>query len=965
MKTIAMLPPMAKKVAKANISDIGSTRARNLLRGLIGEDKPSRIRKTLDKIHLSCAECHYKKSIEVIRTADIFKNNPASREFASICPTDLGIKTEFTPAEILFRINLNKQRLLSLSEIYKKAIESLGEQDFKSALNYCREAIDNRGVSCLLLRILFLIKSHANSDSPIVKEVDLLSGTINVENARYLLLAIKELCSQKTDYFNICQKINSSEYGVANTIARNFIDPIPRSESSYKKTLSAYYLFSLLDAYLFFASTQRLGMPYLKGIGALDAELFAAYKNLSKIELDLNRLLGDGEYIKHFYRESFLLIELDDIFAYKIVHGGLYKAGRSRGNARIPFERNLLNDYFENVTALDVIGNSSEFTEVGLKSYNRQSSSTFENSTALIYYVEKNDAEISHDDEKEFVRLMTITIDIGVICPVHYLNKIRDKATTDELKLVAACLVQINEKSQLAEHGLRAVLQNITINKFNGKICNLLDRLYAVSPAVTEHLVQTCDEMFLSKCFQLITNPNEAIENRARILEWYGHKNNDPIFIERAKNLRIDVQISKEKGTIDDSRIYVDPVKLSQWITDRCLNDITILLENLENENDSIGNALQWEKVKNGITTQDQIGALLLQCYDTFCSDNLFGIASYIGRRIRHGTLKGTGYREVNEFVARPKYQSIFSNKDFEDRFNSWLSEYGDALDQLVDRYVHIQTKSKPDGMIVPALNSVNKYLTANHMVQEIWTSFTKNKVGIEIPYIITDYCWRLIEEDLANIRRLLMQFKAKYAVFRYENHCEDKQKNREAQEFCQELNALTAEKYRTISLWFNKPSIASPSADLILLFRAVVSEIKEFFADYSPVIEVEELEYVISGGLYFVIYDALYILIYNAAKYGKHDGILAMGVAITTINKEKQINIAITSETNSDEEMENAKNAIDIALHSDCEDALVIEGRSGIKKLNRMALDNYINSVKYEFEGREIKASFNFKIDY
>lgn len=953
------------KNTKYNISDIGSAHARNIVRGLIGDYKPSKIKSALNKIHQNCAELHYKRAIEVIRTADIFKNNVASREFPIAYPTDLEIKVEFTPTEILSKININNNKLLALLKIYKKSIESFSVQDYQSAINYCHEAIDNHGVSCLLIRILFLIKNHSVNNNLIIKEVDGLSERLNSAASIYISIAIKELCSLKTDYLNICQKINSSENALANKIARNFINPIPRSIAQFRTTLNAYYQFSLLDAFLFYASTHRLNMPYIDEIGLIDSELLFEYREFSRIELDLKPLLVDFDSVKYFYRESFLLNELDKFFCYKIVHGALYKTGKSMEDIRIPFERKLLNSYFHNVTSLYDIGNMLEPSEVGLLSYNKESSSELENSTALIFYLEKIDAMINPEDEKEFIRLMTSTIDIGVICPNHFLNKIRDKAISDELKLVSACLKKISEKSQLAEHGLRSILQEITINKYNGEIGDLLDSLYQVSPAVTEHLIQTCDEMFLSKCFQLFSNPNAAIENRARILEWYGHKNNDPIFIERAKNLRIDVQINKEKGTIDDSRIYVDPVKFTQWITDWCLNDITMLLENIEFENLSIRNTLQWEKVQTGITTQDQIASILLRCYNTFCSDNLFGIASYIGRRIRHGTLKGTGYKEIKEFSMRQKFQSLFLNKEFEDQFNSWLYKYSEALDFLVDKYVHIQAKSKPDGLFIPVINSPNKNLIANHMFQEILTSFSKNKIGIEIPYIITDYCWRLIEEDLANIRRILMQYKAKFALFQYEICFEDKQRQREFQEFCQELNSLTDQKYRTISLWFNKPSIASPSADIVLLFRAVVSEIKKFFTDYSPVIEVEELEFIISGGLYFVIYDALYILIYNAAMYGKRDGILAMSVVRTIVNNEKQIKISIISETNTDIEMIDAKNSIQSALNSDCENALVIEGRSGVKKLNRMALDNYINCVDYNFEGKKIVASFNFKIDF
>jgi hypothetical protein len=71
------------------------------------------------------------------------------------------------------------------------------------------------------------------------------------------------------------------------------------------------------------------------------------------------------------------------------------------------------------------------------------------------------------------------------------------------------------------------------------------------------------------------------------------------------------------------------------------------------------------------------------------------------------------------------------------------------------------------------------------------------------------------------------MESKARCAVFRFDGHVGSRAQQREIQEFCQELNAITADKFRMISAWFNKPSIASPAADVVLLFKAVVSEVK------------------------------------------------------------------------------------------------------------------------------------------
>lgn len=109
-----------QRIVKSKITNIKSTHVRNLLRGIVGEKKPSKIKRTLDKIYLSCTENDYKRSIIVIRNSAIFINNPVSREFTKICPVDMGVKVEFTPHEMVTTINNNKERVFLLVSIFKK-----------------------------------------------------------------------------------------------------------------------------------------------------------------------------------------------------------------------------------------------------------------------------------------------------------------------------------------------------------------------------------------------------------------------------------------------------------------------------------------------------------------------------------------------------------------------------------------------------------------------------------------------------------------------------------------------------------------------------------------------------------------------------------------------------------------------------------------------------------------------------
>ncbi|MDH5189626.1 MAG: hypothetical protein OEW89_00065 [Gammaproteobacteria bacterium] len=958
-----------KHLNRITISLVKSKKARNLLRGMIGETEHYKVKNTLRKIKNNCSSIEYKKSIEVIRAAELFEHNSVSRDFNKVCPNTLPDLMRFTENEIIDKINSQEDRINKLLHLYRDLLVSIQEMKIRDSLKLCRSIIEHKGVSCCLIRILFYIKNHADDydDYDDAQEgVEDIFRKIEMSNIGYLDNAIKELSNSRTDYFNICKKINGDQNKTPlNLIARDFISHVTSDEIVFLNTLNAYYTFSLLDSFLYISSVNRLKLPLTKGVKNIKSSLMDSFYSLSNIKVNTKLYLNEyyDDLDINLFRESFLLIELDELFKYKTIHGALYNTSEKKEDVRLPVEKRLLSDYFESIKSLsDLRNHENGGNGISMDKYDSEKCSHFENSSALLYYIEKNDANIS-GEEKIFIELMSYTRDIGYTCPSHYIKKIQHNADSDELRLVLACLISIKDKSQIADHELRRVMQKLATSKFDSKIKYLVRYLYDISPSVTHHLMQVCDETFLSKLFHLTEKPNKAIEDRADMLEWYGEQIKDLSYIERAKNLRIDVQINKEKGMIDDSRIYVDPLKFTQWINDNILNDITLLLEAKENKNEFTAQPLDWRKVQNGISNDEQIASLLLKCYSEFCNNKLFGIASYLGRRIRHGTFKGTALKEVKDFSSNKKYEDIFNDRDLSDCYNDWLKCYENMLEELKKSYLHIKSKKKPLGLIHSNIGTTSKNIIANHMLHDILKSYNKNGTSLEVPYLVTEYCWRFIEEDLANIRKRLMEYKSKHAVFGFRLNYSRLLKRKHINEFCQELNSVTAEKFRTISSWFNKPSIASPSANLTLLFKAVISEIKGFFTLFEPTIIHKESDFNISGGLYFVIYDALYILIYNAAKYGKENSELEFKVI--PHSEHQVINISITSEAKNSKSLAESKRLINAALNADFENAHIEEGKSGIKKLRRMANDQYISNVRYTFPSNKITASFDFSVEF
>lgn len=951
-----------------SIHKIEDTRARNILRGIINETDSYKFKNALSKIENKCSKLIYKQSLEVIRESHLFENNTFTRDFNKVCPLSLDTLVRFSNDEIIKKINANEKQLLDLLTLYKNVLKKINLQEFSGALKSSELIIKNGGVSSFLVRILFFITNHTENNSKydlLQEEINNLFLKIQLSNVGYLETAIRELSNPRTDYFNICNKIYSNKSRTPiQYISKDYIYHTVKTESEFLDKLSSYYSFSLLDAFLFHQSSIRLNLPFIKD--SVSLTLIDSYNQLASVELSSSFHFTEYDDCMDisFFRGCFLLIELNDFFKYKTIHASLYNKNESKKEERLPIEKELIERYFSDIKSLGELRSSEpDYCTVNINKYNKARCNNFENSNALNYFLEKRDADIKNN-EGIFVELMSTTMDIGFTCPLHYLNKLNINAKTNHLKLVLACLISSKDNSQISEHNLRKTIQEIVISDYNYNLTELVETLYKISPSVTQHLINICDETFLSKLFHIIEKPNEAINDRAKILEWYGNITDETAYIDRAKNLRIDVQINREKGTIDDHRIYVDPLKFSQWINDNILNDLTLLLEVAINRGIAEPVNIKWENIKNGINNNEQIAASFVRCYEEFCNNKLFGIASYLGRRIRHGTFKGTGLKDVQDICNEKKYRNLFSLRDFSDYYNQWISTYEEMLETLKTSHLHIKCKKKPLGKINIDINTNYKRKVANRYFDEIINSYIKNDGNIEIPYLITEGCWLLIEEDLVNIRKLLMESKSKYGVFNYGGNLEESSYIKGLlSSFSQELNSLSADKFRTISSWFNKPSIASPSANLVLLFKAVVSEIKGYFNDYTPEIISDDNDVVISGGVYFIIYDALYILIYNAAKYGKKTGLLELQISVDDENK--VMNISIVSDPKDDDKnCSYAKKLILHALSEDFKNANVIEGRSGIKKLNKMAEDKLIHNIKYGFDDNKVTASFHFNLD-
>ena len=606
--------------------------------------------------------------------------------------------------------------------------------------------------------------------------LDTLLKKIHIGNLKVINDGVRQLIDIRADYFGTCAKINNAQIDEhSKKILQCFISHTPVDDKDFLSSLNAHYSYSLLDSVLYINIINRLEYKSLllpTGIQDILNKISMLNTNLSYYEGDNdNDNDNDNESELSFYRESYLLIDQNDCLRYKTIHSLYFNPPKESIRLKTPYENRVISEYYNEVNEiLDLrYDNQDNNLQINLDVYCPRSSSNMENSAAFSYILMKNDGHIINETkhEKVFIMLMSKTRDLAHTCSLNHLELIKDNTSNLEVKLIVLCLLtaQSLDNDDFADFELRKIFQKLCINKHEGNILNTLKSFYMISPSISEYFLYSFDEVFISKLFNINVKPSEALEIRAELFEWYGNIKENKKYLDRAKNIRIDIQINKHQQHIDDARIYAEPARVNQWITDNILNDLVLQFDMLD-WNKPLKFQFDWSNLTGGLKPENEIAIAILRSYNEFVNNKLYGISSYLGRRIRHGTAKGTGVEEVKAMSNNEEYALLFLEPYFIEEWNHWLKDYISEFDHLIGDYFHIKSDKKPNGLLSPNIDTVKKKTIANSLVETLFKYYLENDSLAVAPPVITDYCWRLLEGDLLTARQHILKVKSRISVF-------------------------------------------------------------------------------------------------------------------------------------------------------------------------------------------------------
>lgn len=923
------------------------------LRGRLGAQQSD----ALEKILRSSA------SINGAESSNYFPKGPPFSD-RLIAGSDIG--SDATLKRIEDALAANWSRIVRISEDFTEFDLQFGARNHEACISCLARCIEENGWSHALFRKMVALREMMPEVDQRIEDFMQLAG---INRTGPVVSTLVHAFSRDQIYLTARRSVqNIADRGTLNRYTRNIArlatHPLSNNVSDLFNFLLEVEKCSLIDAVVLLKfNCDIIESQFEKHPTLLRSfDILGRDDDFSKILRAYDSIDEDSE--SSFYQQSSAWLEYKAVRGYRLFVDSYYDAGRDTP-AQLTDSRKLQVSKWIGPQSLERMVRSVEITSHGIGALaNLETAGRVTRSALFNYWLEGTEGTVGIERDELF-SLMGLTRDLSRTVPVAATRTAARLASDQLVKLILLLLLAKRTKNEYDSYQLRKLLESITISNYQSSVVRLVEDYYRTHPYVSEYIYDIATEDFLAKLGKLAPHLSDIPDIRASLHEWMAKCSGDERYTERARTVRIDHQLNRVRNEIDDHRIYVDPSRFSSWIQDEMMIELSSALN-------SSGGGKRAVAVTGDETV---LSMVMAQCYTAFCSNAVFGIASYIGRRIRHGTFHGHLYSSViNPIESSEKFRRLSRYAPFLTKWNQWKDLYDKKIKEVILEKLHVKSKAKPGGLIQPDAYSSHKQDVLAAAVGAIIAQYAESKTTEGLYKIITDYCWRLAEVDLNAINAYLMSQRQpmKFSALMDEfvlNAPADEQ--RLAAELRRDLVHAIDLKLKSICGWFKRPSNVSPRVSLSLLYDAVVREVQDSHPQFDPQTEASPNgDIQLEGGAYHIMYDSLAVIVSNAAKYGDASKpvsrVFAAVQEIQDKKTEKKLVVEISSVISSTDDPADVSRMIEQRKSANFDDANLYDRRSGISKLMQLASIRSDFSVEFlGVVGSEVKARFAYALEY
>ena len=931
-------------LSNGDVNAIGSLAQ---LRGKLGKDQSNALEGVLSSPIPSKA----------VKTSTPFPKTPPFVDTLQV-HRETGLNEVLSVVEV--GVASHKDRLIRLANSLKTIDALYAARDTSSCRERIVATIETDGWSHALLRRVILIRENLPKGA-VDDHIEALVQKAGIKGVAVASLIHaysldQNILTIKRSILNIADRGAINRY--TRTISRLAVQPFAASTQDLVNFLSEVEKCSLIDAIILAKfNSHFFKMSDFPAIAEI-AEILGPTELFESLVATYDAANNDSEYA--FFKQSSAWLEYEPVRRYRILIDNYYDASREEANVLPAALEQELKSWVGGITLRELVGGSA-FTKHAYSSLAKlELSGTTSRSALFNYWLAESEGQIGFEKE-DLLTLMGLTRDLARTVPIKAVRTAAKLAKDGLVRLILLLLLAKRSKNELDSFLLRKLLEEFAFKYHDGYLVKLVKSYEVSHPYVAEYIYDIATEDFLAKLNRLAPHRADIPEIRASLHEWMAGFTGDEHYLQRARAVRIDHQINRVRNEIDDHRIYVDPARFSSWIEDEMMIELNSALTSTGSGKKGIS-----------VTCDETVLTLIMtQSYNAFCSNAVFGIASYLGRRIRHGTFHGHLFSSViNPIEKADKFKPLFENPQFLAKWSAWKDLYNKAVEAIIAERLHVNSKAKPLGVLTPEAYGPNKQEILAAAVRNISNNFVETTSTAGIDQIITDYCWRLAELDLVAVIRYL---RAQQTPLKNEKYLNEElipavapTDAKLAEAFRRELELSIDRKLSAMFGWFKRPSIVAPKASVSLLFAATVAEVKDTIPDFDPQAadgSKEEIELV--GDFYHLVYDSLAIVVGNAAKYADRSRPLKRKFEIVP-GKVKRLVIEISASIKPTDDPAKVSADIEERKAADFQNANMYDKRSGISKLLLLASNrSEFELNQYEVVGNEVQVRLIYALEH
>lgn len=928
------------------ILDVSDGRTRDLLRGLFSQNENGQFRSTFDHLMQTVSYADLPIVDRLLRSSKLYSHLEFRDEFPigespfadSVC-FDILPRPNARIEYLRHRTTLSSARLASALRDISAINDYIFEGDDLKLLAELANFLLDYGHSLTLARKFAFILAHFGRNTGSWKTASAAFSNYGLESKNYGMMAVADTIG--TDFSYLGLKANFATFGMLGSratasrrIAHLSFNPLLFDTAEALEGLAANYFFSLIDALIFTLAHRELGV--FPETLLFEPEIEKAWSDIQKTKRATPIYFDETDPFSDAwaFRGAPAFLEVKSLREYRASLQRLYNLPDLRIAKPITANTFEIEFFKDVVTIHDLLpGEYGIYDPLPIR-FDREVAGTLARTCGLVR-VSINDPDFSSLNASEIGRLMGETFDVDRLLSPETLRAGANSAKDPFVILILLILLRAHSPLTLDLFNFKRNFQKYVKSECGGNIVAFVEAVYDIDRGITEYLVPLLDETTLSQIPFLVNTAEAVYETRAAILEWFALRFDEPSYKAKASQLRIDRKIASVRGQINETRINIDGLRFKQWVETKKQSEFSALIRQ-DNvlapfiEDVTSKRAFAEIRLSAHRDPNARAAVAIMDSYREFCVNADFGVASYLGRRIRHGTLKGT----LLDNLPNPDAHNISPSVKMQ--YDRWLQNFKNLINEITEM-LHFSGRGSSNNAVISAdIDTKEKWDIAMVCLQSIYDNGKVDHGATIIPSIIEQYCWYIFEVELRLVQSAVLAVRSDRTLFKAKSTLSDVNANN----FEKAVNLVVTNHFVTVASWFKKPPNISPVAEVGNILEVVCREARAEFATFQPKMTVTGNEIVLSGGVYYHVYDALSVIIRNAAKHGKHPGNICVISNIFDNGRGESLTISVKSHVKDDDTADQALERIRRAADGGAVDADVIEGLSGIRKLEKMKVD-------------------------